>query len=45
MSEDVAVLQLPERLPLEQVQEISQQLMILPEVEYAEPDLLMIHSM
>ena len=40
MSGDANVLRLPGRLPLEQVQAISQQLMALPEVEYAEPDQL-----
>jgi serine protease len=38
MSDDANVLVLPERLPLEQVQAISELLMTLPEVEYAEPD-------
>ncbi len=38
MSGQGNVLRLPKRLPLEQVQEISNQLMALPEVEYAEPD-------
>ncbi len=38
MSGDANVLRLPERLPLAQVQVISDQLMTLPEVEYAEPD-------
>jgi serine protease len=45
MSEDVVVLQLPERLSLEQVQAISQQLMLLPEVEYAEPDRIFQHTL
>jgi serine protease len=38
MTDNAQVLELPERLPLEQVQALSQQLMTLPEVEYAEPD-------
>ena len=41
MSGDAHVLRLPEKLSLEQVQAISQQLMTLPEVEYAEPDQIM----
>ena len=45
MSGDSHVLQLPERLPLEQVQEISEQLMLLPEIEYAEPDLILKHGL
>ncbi len=35
------IMQLPERLPLDQVQAIVDQLKTLPEVEYAEPDLIM----
>ena len=38
MIDNAQVLELSERLPLEQVQALSQQLMTLPEVEYAEPD-------
>jgi len=38
MDGDAQILELSERLPLEQVQALSQQLMTLPEVEYAEPD-------
>src|SRR5215212_1415542 len=38
MTDKAQVLELPERLPLEQVQALSQQLMTLPELEYAEPD-------
>ena len=38
MSDDAQVLELPERLPLEQVQSLAEQLMALPNVEYAEPD-------
>ena len=45
MSGDSHVLQLPERMPVEQVQEISEQLMLLPEVEYAEPDLILTHGL
>lgn len=39
MSGEAHVLRLPERLPMEQVRSISETLMTLPEVEYAEPDL------
>ena len=38
MSGDAQVWKLPERLPLEEVQRISERLMALPDVEYAEPD-------
>ncbi len=38
MSGDANVLRLPSRLPLAQVEAISKKLMVLPEVEYAEPD-------
>jgi serine protease len=38
MSGDAHVLRLPEAFPLAQVREISQKLMSLPEIEYAEPD-------
>jgi serine protease len=38
MSGDASVLRLPARLPLAQVQAITAELMTLPEVEYAEPD-------
>jgi serine protease len=38
MSGGAHVLQLPDRLSLEQAWEISRKLMTLPEVEYAEPD-------
>jgi serine protease len=38
MSGDANVLRLPAQLPLAQVQAISDRLMALPEVEYAEPD-------
>jgi serine protease len=38
MSGDAHVLKLPKHLPLSQVKAISERLMILPEVEYAEPD-------
>jgi subtilisin family serine protease len=41
MSGEAYVVQLPERLPLEQVWAISRKLMTLPEVEYAEPDLIL----
>ena len=38
MTDNSQVLELPERLPLEEVQALSEQLMTLPDVEYAEPD-------
>jgi serine protease len=38
MSGDAQVMRLPQRLPLEEVQRISERLMALPDVEYAEPD-------
>jgi len=45
MSDGAHVLQLPERLPLEQVWEISRQIMSMPDVEYAEPDQIMQHTL
>jgi serine protease len=45
MSGDAIVLRLPERLPVDQVQAIANQLMTLPEVEYAEPDAIMQHTL
>ena len=45
MSDDAHVLRLPKRLPLEQVQAIASQLMTLPEVEYAEPDQILYHTL
>jgi len=45
MSEDMHVLELPERMSLERVQEVSNQLMSLPEVEYAEPDRIFQHTL
>jgi serine protease len=41
MSGDAQVWKLPERLPLEEVQRLSERLMSLPDVEYAEPDQIM----
>ena len=38
MTDNAQVLELPERMPLEEVQRLSEQLMALPDVEYAEPD-------
>jgi serine protease len=38
MSGDADILQLPGRMPAEQVRAISQRLMQMPDVEYAEPD-------
>lgn len=41
MSGDAHVLRLPDKLSLEQVRAICNQLMALPEVEYAEPNQIM----
>jgi serine protease len=41
MSGDAHVLKLPERLPVSEVQAIADRLSALPEVAYAEPDLVM----
>jgi serine protease len=38
MSDNASILELAEHLPLEDVRALSEQLMTLPEVEYAEPD-------
>ena len=45
MSGEAHVLQLPERLPTDQVWEIARKLMLLPEVEYAEPDAIMLPTL
>jgi serine protease len=45
MSGDAQVYRLATRLPLEQVSIIAQNLMTLPEVEYAEPDAIMQHTL
>ena len=45
MSDEEHVLRLPERLPLKQVQAIADHLMALPEVEYAEPDYILYHTL
>ena len=45
MSGEAHVLQLPERLPVDQVWEIARKLMLLPEVEYAEPDAIMLPTL
>jgi serine protease len=45
MSDNSIVLSLTERLPIDQVQEIVDQLRTLPEVEYAEPDVIMQHTL
>jgi subtilisin family serine protease len=45
MSGDAHVLRLSDRLPIAQVQEISTKLMALPEVEYAEPDFIMLPTL
>lgn len=45
MSGDAHVLRLPEKLPIEQVLQISKKLANLPEVEYAEPDRIMRHTL
>ncbi|MDW8394839.1 MAG: S8 family serine peptidase, partial [Anaerolineae bacterium] len=42
MSGDAHVLRLPQRLPVEEVDRIAAQLSTLPEVEYAEPDAIML---
>ena len=42
MSGDAHVLRLPQRLPLTEVERIAAQLSTLPEVEYAEPDYVML---
>ena len=42
MSGDAYVMSLPERLPLAEVQAIADSLSALPEVEYAEPDAIMV---
>ena len=45
MSGDAQVLRMVERLPLTQVSSISQRLMTLPEVDYAEPDAILQHTL
>ena len=45
MSGDAHVLRLPEKLPIEQVLQIAKKLANLPEVEYAEPDRIMRHTL
>jgi serine protease len=45
MSGDANVIRLPGRLPLAQVQAISAKLMTLPEVEYAEPDQILLPAL
>ncbi len=45
MSGDANVLRLPALLPLAQVQAISKKLMALPEVEYAEPDQILLPAL
>jgi serine protease len=45
MSGDAEVFRLPERLPAEELRLITQRLMTLPEVEYAEPDAIMQHTL
>ncbi len=42
MSGDAHVLRLPARMPLKDVQAIADRLSALPEVEYAEPDAIMV---
>ena len=44
MSGDAHVLRLPARLPLAEVQALADRLSALPEVEYAEPDAIMVHT-
>jgi serine protease len=45
MSGKAHVLRLPERLPLSQVRQIADQLMTIADVEYAEPDAVMQHTL
>ena len=45
MSGDAYVLGLPSPMPLEEVQAIADRLSALPEVEYAEPDAIMQHTL
>jgi Subtilisin-like serine proteases len=45
MSGDAHVIHLPQKLPLEQVEQIAKQLTDLPEVEYAEPDRIVRHTL
>jgi serine protease len=45
MSGDAHVLRLPQKLPVEQVEQIAKRLTNLPEVEYAEPDRIVRHTL
>jgi serine protease len=45
MSGDAHVLRLPQKLPVEQVEQIAKQLTDLPEVEYAGPDRIVRHTL
>jgi serine protease len=45
MSGDAHIIRLPQKLPLEQVEQIAKQLTYLPEVEYAEPDRIVRHTL
>ena len=45
MASDAQVLRLPERMPLDKVQAIAARLSALPEVEYAEPDAILQHTL
>ncbi len=45
MSGDAHVLRLPGRLPLAEVHALADRLRALPEVEYAEPDAIMVHTL
>jgi serine protease len=45
MSGEAQVLRLADRLPVEQVRSIAERLMTLPEVEYAEPDRILQHTL
>lgn len=45
MTDGAQVMMLPEKLPLEEVRTISETLMTLPDVEYAEPDARMYHTL
>lgn len=45
MTDGAKVMMLPEKLPLDEVKKISEKLMTLPDVEYAEPDTKMYHTL
>lgn len=45
MADGAQVMLLPEKLPLDEVRVISEALMTLPDIEYAEPDARMVHTL